>query len=186
MGGYPGSGVVCMTCGEMRQAGNFCRGMGQDCGECTNLRQRGIALGLDHTTITTRVRIDGRSMFQREVAQREAQQHLSHAQQWEQHFDACAMHRTASGMGAVGELDNSAEGVRGRKPQRGRICLVCQKMKGLTDFRVVAATSLPKDICGECARVCDAVGRVGVAWQEVRQAMAEGTLQGLLEAAGCR
>ena len=185
MGSYPGSGVVCVTCGEMQNAGAFCRGMGQECAECTHLRQRGIALGLDPTTITTHVRSTGRSMFQRELAQAEAQQHLAHAQQWKQPSDGSAMPRAASVMVAGGDLECGADGVNGRKPQRGRICLVCQKLKGLTDFRVAGATALPKEICGECVRVCDAVTRVGIAWQEVRQAMVEGTLHGLLEAAGC-
>jgi hypothetical protein len=198
--------AVCVTCGELlSQHGGRAQGFGQECRGCARLRDRGIALGLDHTTITTRVRIAGRSTFEREMAHSEAQ-HMQHSQQQQQQIHAqqwghvhgvsleiaatsvqqqCC-ERNTSGRLLSGELDGGV-GVSGRarKPQRGRVCLVCQEMKVLSDFRVVDASALPKEICGECVRVCDAVTGVGIAWQEVRQAMADGTLHGLLEAAGC-
>lgn len=199
LGGVSGmvSTSVCVTCGEVVHA---CQVGGQECGGCANLRERGVTLGLDHTTITTRVRIAGRSAFELEIAQSEAQQHAQHAQQharqWSQHLEAAStVQRSTSGRVVSSELDAvmgvamgapSQMGTRAqRKPQRGRVCLVCQEMKGLSDFRVVAASALPKEICGECVRVCDAVAGVGIAWPEVRQAMADGTVHGLLEAAGC-
>jgi hypothetical protein len=139
----------CVSCGASLEGGSGRRS--KECGACAGLRMRAMEAGLDHTTITERLKGGGLEVLLSELGGGEA-----------------------PGQGGVGGAAPA------RKPRRGRVCMVCDEMKALTDFPVArSGVEVPRDCCARCVAMCTQGEQMGLTWHNVREAVASGTANDL-------